>query len=255
MIDGPQNRESVMVANLTPLRAPRPQRRRGRAPRWSIEEIEDAALRLLDAEGFEAVTMRRLAEELGTGVTTLYGYVRTKEEILDGLAGKLLGAIDLDIDRDAQWDDQLYGAVVALHRTLQQHPAIVELLIVPRALSSDAANHAREKLLSILRPAGFGVQEAVDAITTVFSYVFGYTLMELAHARREAPEEQLNGFSALPPSEFPYLAEAAAAWVHRTTDTAFEFGLRHLIDGLRSEVKPARKPSPATRKKAPARSR
>jgi len=226
-----------MVADPTPLRAPRPKRRGGRVARWSIEEIEDAALRLLDAEGLEAVTMRRLAEELGTGVTTLYGYVRTKEEILDGLAGKLMGAIDLEVDRDAQWDEQLHAAVTVLHRTLQQHPAIVELLIVPRALSSDAANLAREKILSILRPAGFGVREAVAAITSVFSYVFGYTLMELARARRQSPEDQLPDFSALSPDEFPYLAEAGSAWVNRTTDEAFEFGLRHLIDGLRSEIK------------------
>jgi AcrR family transcriptional regulator len=184
--------------------------------------------------------MRRLAEELGTGVMTLYGYVRTKEEILDNLVGKLMGGIDLDIDRSAGWDVQLHMTVTILHRALQQHPAIVELM-VSRALSSDAVNHARENLLSILRPAGFGVQEAVDAITSVFSYLFGYTFMELARARRGSPQDQITGFASLIPSEFPYLTEAAPVWANRTTDKAFDFGLRHLINGLRTEVEPARR--------------
>lgn len=211
-----------------------PRRRGGRPPRWSIDDIEDAALRLIDAEGLEALSMRRLADELGTAFATLYGYVRTKEEILDGVAARVFREIDLDIDPSSSWEAQLSGVLGGLHTAIKNHPGVAELLAAPRSLSDATIDDVRETLLGILRRTGLGVGEAVDVITMMISYVVGFTVIEESRERRASPDEQLSRLSHLSPARYPYLSEAAGHWAGRTSARSFEFGIAHLIDSVRN---------------------
>lgn len=223
----------------------KPQSRGGRQRRFTADVVFEAALRLIDAEGLEALSMRRLAQELGVGVMTLYGYVRTKEEILDGVTTIALEALALDIDPRLSWEEQLTSALKNLHRTLQAHPGALELALAPHPMSGVAVNHIRESLLSVLRRAGFGKVEAVDAIVILVSYVFGFTNLQAPRDRYQSRDEQLASLKQLSPDEFPYLSDAAEAWAGRASEAAFERGLAHLLKGLRADLARSQKDAAA----------
>src|SRR5438132_8355656 len=105
-----------------------PQRsRRTGARRLTLDAIVDAAAALIDAEGFQALTMRRIAEECGVGVMTLYGYVRTKEEILGALSDRLLGEVELPSKRGRPWTARVADVFRSVHRVFSAHPELAQI--------------------------------------------------------------------------------------------------------------------------------
>src|ERR687885_793948 len=95
--------------------------------RTSREAVLAAALRVADTEGLEALTMRRVAGALEIPVMTLYGVVRTKDEILAGLARLALGDVHADQPEDAPWAEQLISLIGKLRHALSAHPGVVEV--------------------------------------------------------------------------------------------------------------------------------
>ena len=89
----------------------------------------EQALALGDAEGLEALTMRRLAQELGVTTMALYWHFRNKDELLAGLAERIWSEIDTDIDPGADWPQQLRGLLESLVRVLRSHPCASQLLL------------------------------------------------------------------------------------------------------------------------------
>ena len=96
------------------------------------EAVLEAAAQLVDAEGLEALTMRRLAEAAGVGVMTLYTYVQTKDEVVDALCAVALAQVAADARLDLPWQDQLRIAITDLYETLQRRPGVVDLLVARR---------------------------------------------------------------------------------------------------------------------------
>jgi AcrR family transcriptional regulator len=224
-----------------PLRAtesthtPAPVKRRGRDRRFTVDEVLEAALALIDDEGLDALTMRRLAEELGVSVMSLYGYVRTKEEIVDGVYGLALERLNTDLDRDAPWDEQLTTAIRHVHTSLHAHPGLVELLIA-RSVPGSGIDLVRENLIGILRRAGFPKREALQAHGACMAYAMGFAVAERARPDTGSPSEQFARLRSLPPEEFPYLSEVAAEYGSHLSGDAFEYGLAHLVGGLRKDL-------------------
>ena len=142
-------------------------------------EIVDQAIALADAEGLEAVTIRRLARALDVTPMALYWHFRNKDELLEGMAASLLEAVDLAVDPSAPWHDQLRGALGSLISVLRAHPATARLLST-RTVTSEGSLRATEALLDILRQGGFSPEAAapLSAGVTPDAYAaFGLDLL------------------------------------------------------------------------------
>jgi AcrR family transcriptional regulator len=209
-------------------------RTRGRERRFTVEEVLGTALHLIDDEGLEALTMRRLAEALGVTAMSLYSYVRTKEEIVDGVYALALGQIESGVDRTAAWDEQLATAIRRIHTAFRDHPGLLELFFA-RSVPSAGIDRVREELLGILRRAGFSSHDALLAHGSCISYAMGFAVAE--RARRGGPDPaQYIQAESLPADEYPFLTEAAADYATHLSGDAFEYGLTHLIAGLRTDL-------------------
>jgi AcrR family transcriptional regulator len=209
----------------------RPNRRRD--PRVPIEDLLDAALRVLDRDGLEGLTMRHLADEVGIGVMTLYGYVRTKDELLGQLGAHALARVAIPDEQSAGWPAQIALALRNLLSVFKEHPGMVDLLVA-KVVTGPALNHVRDRLLGILIRAGFNAADAVDAFGALVLYTFGFAVAE--RTRHEPADTPASGLVYEPLEEFPYLRMAASEYSSRFSDRAFELGLGHLLEGLRRQL-------------------
>jgi TetR/AcrR family transcriptional regulator, tetracycline repressor protein len=201
--------------------------------------IVDRALALADAEGLEAVTIRRLAKALGVTPMALYWHFRNKDELLDGMAARLLETVDLPVDAAATWQDQLRAVLESMIGVLRAHPATARLLAT-RTVTSEGGLRATEAVLDILRRGGFSPEEATriarHALTTVTNLVAGEAGVvvrddpgELRDARREARRV----LASLPPERYPRLVEAAVPLSEGVDPDAYAaFGLDLLLAGI-----------------------
>ena len=205
-----------------------PQRsRRTGARRLTLDAIVEAAAALIEAEGFEALTMRRIAEECGVGVMTLYGYVRTKEEILGALSDRLLGEVELPAASGGPWTEQVAAVFRSVHRVFSAHPELARITAT-QPIDGLAAYRGAELVLAALRGAGFDDDE--DALVC---YTAGFTQRQIALETPTVPSaERLRRLHHLPADGFPNLVALAPLFVSPRLDDRFETGLALLIDGL-----------------------
>jgi AcrR family transcriptional regulator len=158
----------------------RPQRpARGPRPTHSRDEITTAAIRIADAEGIEAVSMRRVAAELGTGATSLYRYVSRKEDLFDLMVDAVLGEDGPAGRPSGDWRADLLGIAHRTRATILRHPWMAALAsdrttLGPNAL--DAAEHA----LSVVDGLGLDIDEMLVVLGTLQAFVRGYVVSELA---------------------------------------------------------------------------
>jgi AcrR family transcriptional regulator len=147
--------------------------------------VLDAALDLVDASGLAALNLRALATRLGVSPMTPYSYFADKAELLRAMVGHALAPLGEETAVASGWDEAITGAMRGLHRALERHPGVVELIIVE--------SHARElevfreQLITILRGEGLGRTRAADVLRTLTSYILGYTLM--SRLRRGTPHD------------------------------------------------------------------
>jgi AcrR family transcriptional regulator len=199
-------------------------------PRLSRALILEAGLRIADAEGLEALTMRRLAAELDVAPMTAYTYVRTKEELVDGVAALVLAELPIEDEPGDPWQKRLEHAVHALYSALLEHPGVAQ--IVPsRRGPIPALDRFRETLLTILDDAGFKPGVAVQAVSALASYAEGFaaTAQDRAGADPKVEASRLRG---LPRDDFPRLSASADLYARHISEDAFLVGLRSLIAGL-----------------------
>src|SRR5579864_4001630 len=116
---------SCQVMNANP-RAEEPD---GERARLSKGAVIDRALKLADTDGLEALTIRRLAADLGVTPMALYWHFRSKEELLAGLAEAIWGEIEVKVDPGLSWSDQLRSGLESLVSVLRAHPCAARLLI------------------------------------------------------------------------------------------------------------------------------
>ena len=140
----------------TELRSTEPD---GERPRLSKRAVTDHALKLADADGLDALTIRKLAQDLGVTPMALYWHFRSKEDLLEGVAEQVWGEIDVNVDPSAPWWAQLQGLLESLVSVLRAHPSAPQLLL-EHEKRNEAALRATEVTLDILRDAGFDPQYA-----------------------------------------------------------------------------------------------
>jgi TetR/AcrR family tetracycline transcriptional repressor len=227
--------------------------RRPRSRRLTLAQVVDAAAELIREEGFDGLTMRQLAERCGVGVMTLYGYVRTKEEILRALSDRFMADLELPAASASSWQAQVAVVFRSVHEVWLAHPEMAQIAVA-QPLDSLAAYRGAEVVLGALRRAGFGPEETVDAFEVLVCFTAGFTLRQLAFdAPATSAPKRLRRLAGLPGDDFPNIVALAPLFAARTVqrrfDDAFDVVLRGLSAG-RDEGAPARgRTAPARRAK------
>ena len=198
----------------------------------------DRALRLADADGLDALTIRKLATDLGVTPMALYWHFRSKDELLEGLAERVWGEIDVNVDSAAPWPAQLRRLLESLLRVLRSHPAAAQLLLQTDK-QNEAAFNATEITLEILRGAGFDPSTASEIARSVLWTGIMLVMSEpgiewlTADERAEAQRKKQVAFASLPPVKYPRLVECAVPMTAcDDPELHYELGVSVFIAGV-----------------------
>lgn len=197
----------------------------------SRERIVQAALDLLDREGLEALSMRRIAAEIGVTAMTLYVYFRNKDELLDAVVDA--GAQEIVLpSEEGPWKVQIRELLHAVRRALERHPGALRDRLA-RPFLGPGAMRLPETALRILGSAGFEKKDAVRAYRVLFSYTLGFASFSSDASAQEARRRARAALAALPEDEYPAMISASAEIIDAMAGEAtFDFGLDRLLDGL-----------------------
>ena len=211
----------------------------------SREAIVDAAIEVLDAEGLSAVTMRRVADVLGTGQASLYAHVADKDEMVAAVLDRVLSEVTIPdpIDPD-RWQEQLKEIARSGRATFGRHRDIARasLANIP---TGEGALPAMNAMVGILLAGGVSPQVASLSVDILALYLTASAFEEsletfpTGEAESSAFHEELkNFFASLPADRFPYLVALAGPLTSGDGDHRFEFGLDLLVRGIASTVTP-----------------
>jgi len=202
----------------------------------SKERTLEVALAVADSEGIQAVSMRRLARELGVEAASLYHHVEGKEQILDGLVDMV--AAEIDPPRAfADWREAIGQRAHHTRAVLRRHRWAVSLM-ASRTSPGPATLRLLETGIRCFREGGFPVPLAAHALSTVDSYVHGFVLQEVNLPFRDGSElAAMTGviMETFPGSEFPYLFEMTVEHVLQPGydyGKEFESGLTLVLNGV-----------------------
>lgn len=199
----------------------------------SKDAILDAALALADADGLAAVSIRRIAEEFGLSAMSLYRHIRTKEEILDGLADRAWEILDREPESNIAWDEHLRQTFIHMHQSMLGHPGLVDIIMLEpnRGLHVYAVI---ERLMGVLVSAGFDTDAALLAVASLESYTLGFTVQQRVRAGRDASADHPPLFD-LPKDQFPNLSGAPEKFAQWASEERFLAGLEWAINNLQRD--------------------
>jgi AcrR family transcriptional regulator len=200
----------------------------------SRDRILEAALDLADAHGVEAITMRRLGDELGFEAMSLYRHVKNKDEVLDGILDLVLAETEPPA-LDAPWDVAIRRSALSVHEALERHPWATGLLMLPPRVRRRRVEYM-DALLGCLRNAGFSPETTYTAYHVLDAHIYGFSLWLATYERAQLSPEQVAALiRSIPLEEYPHLLEHRDQHLtdgpHREVD-AFEFGLDLVLGGL-----------------------
>jgi TetR/AcrR family transcriptional regulator, tetracycline repressor protein len=210
----------------------------GERTRLTRGAVVDRALALADASGLEALTIRKLATELGVTPMALYWHFRGKDELLEGLAERMWSEIDISVDDALPWPDQLRALLTSLVGVLRAHPAGAQLFAQSEKNSAAALN-ATEAALELLRTAGFSPQDASAiaraALWTGIMLVMSEPGIESLDdvERTELQRKKQVVLATLQPSRYPRLVECAIPMTAcDDPETHYQFGVDMFMAGV-----------------------
>jgi AcrR family transcriptional regulator len=229
-------------------RLPDRQARRRREP-ISREAIVTAAVDLLDREGLAALSMRRLAEELGTGAATLYWHVGSKDGLLDLVLDHVIGEQQIPDPDSPRWREQLKDVARIQRATSLRHPYLVRISIGRIPMGPNALRYS-ERVLAILRAGGLPPRMAVQGYLLLIETVNGFTLDETGvedaapasadHSAapgdpaslQETANVARDYIASLPAGQFPTMVGLADEFAFADADERFELLIDIFVDGL-----------------------
>jgi AcrR family transcriptional regulator len=195
------------------------------------ERIVAAAMTIIDAEGLDALSMRRLGTELGVNPMAAYHYVPNKAALYDLVLEAVMAGVDTaSLDSALPLDDRLKQAARAYRTAILAHPRAIPVLAT-RSLRTAAVLRPVEPMLGILYDAGLTPDEAMAAVDFMAQYILGGAVGYYHHEFDEEAGEQ-RGFEALDPAEFPNTVRMITEAHYIGPDGEFEFGLETIVHGL-----------------------
>ncbi|MDP9866819.1 MULTISPECIES: TetR/AcrR family transcriptional regulator C-terminal domain-containing protein [Streptosporangium] len=203
----------------------------------SRPRIVAAAIALIEREGADAVSMRRIAAELGVGVMSLYNHVPNKSALLDAVAETVLSQIEFVDDPGADWTDRVRMQALAFRQIAHHYPRCT-MVVVSRQLQSTAGLLPVERALATLRSAGFGGHEAVRILRVFIAYIVGSLLREVGVTPTFAPVHRSDiAVESVDPLLFPQVSGLAPMLADCDHESEFEFGLELLIQAIAVQLK------------------
>jgi AcrR family transcriptional regulator len=206
-----------------------------RAP-LSRERVLRTAVALADRGGIGALSMRKLAQELGVEAMSLYHHVASKDAILNGIVDVVFGEIELP-SGEVDWKEAMRRRAISAREALRRHPWAIALM-ESRSTPGPANLRHHDAVLGILRNAGFPVELAAHAYSLLDAYIYGFALQE-ASLPFSTPEETAEVAQAImaefPVDQYPHLTEIATEHVLRPGydyGNEYRFGLELILDGL-----------------------
>ncbi len=200
----------------------------------SRERVLQAALRLADKEGIEALSMRRLAQELGVQAMSIYNHVTNKDDILDGIVDLVISEIELP-NPTIEWKTAMRQRSVSAHAVLLRHPWAT-MPIVSRVNVGQAMLRYIDTTLGCLHAAGFSLEMADHAWNAIDSHIYGFTLQELnfPFEPSEYSEAAKQGLPLIPAEQYPHMNQLTHDVIEGRYDGLhdFEFGLDLILNGL-----------------------
>ncbi|MFC4912443.1 TetR/AcrR family transcriptional regulator [Actinomadura gamaensis] len=233
----------------------RPEKSRSARPALSREQIVTEAIKLLDAEGVDALSMRKLGQALNAGATSLYRHVANKDQLLELVVDEIYGELRVpSLDDPAEWRRAIAVLAHEMRDMILRHPWIAPILgLVGSTYLGPNVTGLTEEMLGLMEEAGFSLLEGNRAVKALFAYVIGWTVSEaawlLALARSGQTEEewleQIRPAMDYAMANNPRLARLYAAQrdAHPATEPAqsipqdeFDYGLARFLDGLEATL-------------------
>jgi AcrR family transcriptional regulator len=243
----------MMVGDAERARPAAAPRGKGRRSALTREQILAAAVAIIDAEGVEALTMRRLGQVLNRDPMAIYRHAPDKDALLDGVVDQVAAELltpagsdtDGDASRDGDWASELRRTAHTFRRVALAHPKVVPLLLTrplsgPLALRPLGTLQLLEDLIELFSAAGFDEQGALHAARLFTGFLYGHVLHELQE-QIQNPDETDDllrlGLHRLPLTQFPRLRSLAAVLATYDSATELDEGLNIVIAGLRSQLR------------------
>jgi AcrR family transcriptional regulator len=203
--------------------------------------VLQTALELADGSGVEAVTMRRLGEELGFEAMSLYRHVASKDDLLQGMLDLVLAEWQLP-DGEGEWTDAIRTSALSVHAALRRHPWAARILMTSSYVRPARLRYM-DALLHRLGDAGFDADETYSVYHLLDGFIFGFTLWEIVYTAIPVDSEHVSKiFASIPWEEYPDLTEHRdqhlADGAHKDVN-AFEVGLDLFLAGLRNRLESA----------------
>jgi AcrR family transcriptional regulator len=222
------SRPDSMAKQTTP-------RRKRRLP-LSRERVLHGAIKLADADGIEALSMRKLAEELGVKAMSLYNHVANKDDVLDGIVDAAWAEIVIPTG-ESDWKTAIRELAISAHDTMLRHPWASDLSSRPKP--GRARLQYGESLLGFFRNAGFSKDLTYHAYHIIESYIMGYTLQVLSYLAVDMQQFEdiaagfIRGDFA---ADYPHFTEHALQHLEPEPGHAevsgYELGLDLILDSL-----------------------
>ncbi|MFG2602346.1 TetR/AcrR family transcriptional regulator [Streptomyces sp. NPDC048514] len=241
----PWERERPARARVAPARAP-----------LSRERVVEAAFTVLDQQGLDGLSMRRVATELEVAVSALYAHVSSKDDLLELMYTRLFGGFEKPEPDPERWQEQVGEYARSWRQCLRAHRDMARISMAHVPFTAELLPHV-EALLGLFRTAGLPDRIAAEAGDLISTYIDGFVLEEgmwLDRAAqhggegsparpdwREMAGEMQNYFASLPAADFPHLRALAGVMVTDSSDERFDIGLEIILRGLASYL-----PDPAT---------
>jgi AcrR family transcriptional regulator len=196
------------------------------------EQILAATVALIDEHGLEALSMRRLGQELGVEAMSLYRHTANKSQLLDGVHETILDSMVIP-ELCGDWQLDLRALAGAFYNVLQAHPKAISLFATRPATTPKTLRHV-ERILEVLTHAGFDLSSSIQAFQLVFTYVVGHA--QYYQATMSQPETPDVRYHLLPREEFPLLSQLQPVLADSLARQEFTFGLDVMLLGLQAKL-------------------
>jgi TetR/AcrR family transcriptional regulator, tetracycline repressor protein len=201
--------------------------------------ILETALSLVDVDGIEALSMRRLAKELGVDPMAIYHHLPNKRALLSALIEEVFSEMRvMEPEETGGWRERVGAWAQAFRDVAGAHPKLVSHLASYPEAASKATLESTEDLYAAFEAAGMSPKQIVGAVGVVVDYLNGFALAEASGALGDPDEqrEMLELLDAKPPGELPAIRRTFGALASEDVVTDFEFGLEVILAGLQATV-------------------
>jgi AcrR family transcriptional regulator len=223
---------------------PSPRSRRARPAKAALSQgaIVDAGLEILRSEGFEALSMRRVAQKLDTGPASLYVYVTNRDALHALLFDAAIGTIEVEETDPKRWREQLHDLITRMATMMSEEFPGIAIMGMATIPTGENALRVTESMMSLLRAGGAGDQavayagDLISMYATAIAYeqsLYATLFTDPDHEHREI-ERVMQRFTNLPADKYPTMASVSPLMTRGSGHERFILGLDVIINGLLS---------------------